>query len=444
MIELDLSYSRAQSKIFFECEKRRRIITKGRRLGFTQGGSQAMIEYMLSNPIGCLWGDTVNGNIDRYIERYWNPVLKKLPRSLWDYKKVEKKMFIGESFCDFRSADNPENWEGFGYHVILLNEAGIILKNPYLYENAVRPMLLDFPDSILIAGGTPKGKTPPIFYDLWQRGQRGAEDFASFQFSTYDNPWIDPREVDKLIAEMSDPVVDQEIYGKFSDTTEWQFIEGGIVEDALKRDYHDSNYTDQAKVMGIDLAGSGADFNAMTKRQGLKLVELQRRQTLKADVLIAWIAKEIRDWRPDAVFIDGGFNPAVIDILQNSLHFNEVMKVDFGGDSSDPYYYNKRAQMWGGMRDWLALGGAIPEDRKLRKQLLQQTYEFRLRNKKTVVILTSKEKMRSEGLDSPDDADSLALTFAYPVRKMSPAERLAASRNRNQGGYETDYDMLDL
>ena len=440
-VDLQMVYSEPQARIFFESQARRRIVTKGRRLGFTQGGSQAMIEYMLDRPIGCLWGDTVNGNIDRYVERYWMPKLSRLPRSMWQWSKQSKKMYIGNSFCDFRSADNPYNWEGFGYHIVYLNEAGIILRNPYLYENAVRPMLLDFPDSILIAGGTPKGKTPPVFYDLWQHGMRGREDWESFQFSSYMNPWIKRSEVDELVDEMSEEVVAQEIYGEFSDTTEWQFIEGGIIEAAIKQEHHSSAFANEAKVLGVDLAGSGSNATVFYKRQGLQTIEIIRRVGLKGDEMIGIAARILNDWDPDGAFFDGGYNPAVIDVLQNKLNFDVVTKVDFAGASTSPNYLNKRAQMWGDMRDWLASGGAIPDDRTLRRELQQQTYKFSNASKDgSIVQLTSKQDMKKEGLLSPDVADALALTFAIPVRKRTAADRY--NSNRHSDSYDTEYNLF--
>ena len=51
---------------------------------------------------------------------------------------------IGNSSLDFRSADKPENIEGFGYALIILNEAGIILKNRRLWEETIRPMAMDY------------------------------------------------------------------------------------------------------------------------------------------------------------------------------------------------------------------------------------------------------------------------------------------------------------
>lgn len=393
---------------------------------------------MLEKPRSLLWGDTVNGNIDRYIERYWNPVLRNVPKDVWNYEKVAKKMTIGDSFCDFRSADNPQNWEGFGYDIILLNEAGIILRNPYLYENAVRPMLLDNPESILIAGGTPKGKQPPTFYELWKKGQEGFRNFQSFQYSTYDNPYISEEEINELIEEMSDAVVEQEIYGKFTDATEWQFIEGDIVDEAVKREHHDSVVQHEPLIFGIDIAGSGANETVLYKRRGNKTIDIQRKGKVKGDVLVNWFAVEINKDNPDAVFLDGGFNPAVIDILISLGH--DVTKVDFAGASSNKNYYNKRAEIWGGMRDWLAAGGAIPNDRKFKRELTQQTFEY-AKADGSCIKLTSKKKMIEEGLPSPDTGDACALTFAFPVRKKTLADKLL--QNKNHDSYNTDYSIWD-
>ena len=155
-MQLDLSYTEAQLEVFFERKERFTVLTKGRRFGATHGAANACIEWALEGK-KILWGDTVNSNIDRYFTRYFEPPLKAAGLS-YDWSAQKKECRLLDGHIDFRSADRPENWEGFGYHYIFLNEAGIILKDPYLYTNAVLPMMLDFPDSRLIAAGVPKGK----------------------------------------------------------------------------------------------------------------------------------------------------------------------------------------------------------------------------------------------------------------------------------------------
>ncbi len=77
-------------------------------------------------------------------------------------------------------------------------------------------------------------------------------------------------------------------------------------------------------------------------------------------------------------------------------------------------YANKRAEMWGAMRAWLA-GGMIPDDRELLADLTGVEYGYALREGRDAIILEKKEDMKRRGLASPDLADALALTFAYAV-----------------------------
>ncbi len=82
-------------------------------------------------------------------------------------------------------------------------------------------MMLDFGDSELFALGVPKGKMLKSgkehpFYTMWKRigepGHRGKI------FTSYDNPMIDPADIDALIKEIGDKEqVRQEIFGEFID-----------------------------------------------------------------------------------------------------------------------------------------------------------------------------------------------------------------------------------
>jgi len=224
MVEkIELSYTPQQNKVFFDypAGTRFQIVTKGRRFGATMGASHAFIEWACEGQ-HLLWGDTINSNVDRYIERYFIPALQKTKID-YQYRKQQKQLNIEQGYIDFRSADRPENWEGFGYDKIFLNEAGIILKNKYLYTNAVLPMLMDSPNSLLIAAGVPKGlriksgEEHP-FYTLFKNAKNGQKGYNCLEFSSYDNPFLTKEDIEVLrdeIGRMSQPMVDQEIYGKF-------------------------------------------------------------------------------------------------------------------------------------------------------------------------------------------------------------------------------------
>jgi phage FluMu gp28-like protein len=216
-IKLSLTYHPAQAAIFDHPAKVK-VIVKGRRFGLTRGYANHAIESMLGGIDSILWVDTINSNIDRYVERYFYPVLRNLPSQYWTWRQQKKELTIFDSKLDFRSADQPERIEGFGYKLIVLNEAGIILNDRYLWENAILPMTLDFNPDIYI-GGTPKGKN--LFWDLATKAQDDQDpkykNWKHFHFTSYDNPFISKEEIDVLAADLPEIVKQQEILAEFLD-----------------------------------------------------------------------------------------------------------------------------------------------------------------------------------------------------------------------------------
>ncbi len=100
------------------------------------------------------------------------------------------------------------------------------------------------------------------------------------------------------------------------------------------------------------------------------------------------------------------------------LGYNPI-GVQFGGSATNGAtgngdlgrFANKRAEMWGAMREWLKVG-AIPNDMDLIADLTSIEYTYNARDE---ILLEKKEDMKRRGLASPDYADALALTFAFPV-----------------------------
>lgn len=223
--ELNLTYTEPQIEIF-ERKEKFVIIPKGRRFGATKGAANHYIESAVDGISPMLWVDTINGNIERYFERYFEPVLRSscVP---YKFNVMKHQLTMCGSIIDFRSADKPESIEGFGYKKIFMNEAGITLKDNYLYTNAVLPMLMDYQDSQMLALGTPKGKkkrdgTEHLFYSLASRAMAGEKDFYTKTYSSYNNPLLrkeDIEDLEKEMAAMDDLMVRQEIYGEFIDVS---------------------------------------------------------------------------------------------------------------------------------------------------------------------------------------------------------------------------------
>jgi hypothetical protein len=126
--------------------------------------------------------------------------------------------------------------------------------------------------------------------------------------------------------------------------------------------------------------------------------------------LAAEIVAAMKDYgKVAAVFVDGvGVGAGVVDRLQMLGY--PVIEVN-GGETAfeEVTFYNKTAEMWSRMRDWLK-GAKLPDkDSELRLALIGREYYFDDRER---IRLERKKDMKKRGLASPDEADALCHTFA--------------------------------
>lgn len=179
---------------------------------------------------------------------------------------------------------------------------------------------------------------------------------------------------------------------------------------------------DDPLVVGLDLARGGADRCVFRFRRGFDARSIppvivpgeqardsMRLVTLAADIL----GREYDGRKVAALFVDatgGSIGGPIADRLRQLGHRN-VFDVQFSGESPDPKIANMRAYMWSKMRDWLR-HGAITKDERLETDLTGPGY---FHDKRDRLLLESKEDMKKREVDSPDDGDALALTFAQTV-----------------------------
>jgi hypothetical protein len=97
-------------------------------------------------------------------------------------------------------------------------------------------------------------------------------------------------------------------------------------------------------------------------------------------------------------------------------------------------YGNKRAEMWGEMRNWLKTA-SIPSDRILKTDLISPIMKP---DSKGTIFLESKKDMRARGLASPDAADAICVTFAFPVAHRE-SNVVVRARNYSQSGMATSW-----
>lgn len=214
-----------------------------------------------------------------------------------------------------------------------------------------------------------------------------------------------------------------------------QFIDSTTVSAAQHREA--VALDDAPLVCGLDLARGGSDECVFRFRRGhdarsipaVRVPGEQSRDSMKMVTLAADVlARHYEGRKVSMLFVDatgGSIGGPIADRLRQLGHKN-VVDVQFGGESPDMKYANMRAYMWGRMRDWLP-NGAIDASPHLEVDLTGPGY---FHDKRDRLLLESKEQMKKRGLDSPDDGDALALTFAQVVMSkkadtVDPVKRFA-------------------
>jgi hypothetical protein len=281
------------------------------------------------------------------------------------------------------------------------------------------------PDSIfeVAEGGLTDGE-PMIF--LFGNPTRNSGKFWRVCFGSERNRWV-TRSVDSRTSKLTNKKQIAEWledYGEDSDffrvrvrgecpragTT--QLIPSDVV--AVCRKFQAQGYAALPKIISCDVARFGDDRTVIGVRQGRQFRILAKLRGVDTVGTTNRVIESIEKETPDAVVVDGdGLGASVVDQL-NNRGFGHKLHEFHGGarpDDSDKYY-NKRAEVWGLMADWLKAGAEIPDEAEMETDLTGPQYGY---SNKSQIQLEKKEDMKARGMASPDLGDTLAMTFAVKV-----------------------------
>jgi hypothetical protein len=290
----------------------------------------------------------------------------------------------------------------------------------------------------VMEGGLTDGE-PMIF--LFGNATRNNGKFHRVIFGDERDNWIH-RSIDSRTCKMANKVLIAEwidLWGEDSDfvrvrvrglpprASEAQFIDMERIGKAQKN--LPVVMKDDPLIVGVDMAWGGEDDNVIRFRRGndarsIKPIRVKGEFTRDPDVMVGKLAdvlsNEFDGKKVDWMFVDsaGIAGPVVYKLSQ--MGYKNVTEINFMADSPNPKYANMRAYMWGQMKDWLPLGaiddvhkgGSNCDHCQLEADLIAPGFRH---NTKVQVVLEDKEHMKKRGLDSPDDGDALALTFARPI-----------------------------
>jgi hypothetical protein len=404
----------------------REAVASGRGIGKSALVSWLVI-WMLSTRIGST--TIVSANSESQLRKVtWAEITKWLAMGLnshwfevsatslqpakWLTELVERDLRKGTRYWGVEgrlwSAENPDAFAGVhnmdGVLVIFDEASGI--------DDAIWAVTAGFftentPNRFWFAFSNPRRNTG-YFYETFH----SKRDF-------WNTKVVDARTVEGTDKAVYQQIIDEygpdsaqahvEVYGQFPSAGDDQFIGANTVDEAMKR----VKYQDLSApiVIGVDPARFGADATVIAVRQGRDIVKIIRHRGDDTMTVVGYVIDAIEEYKPTLVVIDeGGLGAGIVDRLKEQRY--KIKGVNFGNKSKNPIMYgNMRAQMWGDMREWLKTA-SIPNDRFLKTDLISPMMKPDSRG---TIFLESKKDMKARGLASPDAADAICVTFAFPV-----------------------------
>lgn len=291
-------------------------------------------------------------------------------------------------------------------------------------------------EALLVQAGNPTHLSGPLYRactrerGLWwvkeisgdpddpKRAPRVSVQWAREQIQKYgrDNPWV-------LVN----------VFGQFPPGQSNALVGVEEASQAAQRKLAESDFAEEAKVLGVDVARFGDDRSVLFMRQGRAAFRPKVFRNVDTMRLASEVALVIEAQRPDAVFVDAtGVGAGVVDRLKQ-LGFQVIGIESAGKAMKADKFANKRAEMWFGAAEWVKEGGCLPDDAELISELTAPTYTF---DRSGRLVLESKADLKKRGLPSPDKADALALTFSAPVA----SKQLRAALQRQKPRTLHDYD----
>ena len=336
-MELNVELLPWQQDVFND-PTRFKIVAAGRRTGKSRLAAWQLIIYALQTERGHVFYVAPTQGQARDI--MWSTLLE-LAHPVVKSSHINNLQItlINGATISLKGADRPETMRGVSLKFLVLDEYADM--KPSVWETILRPALADQKGQALFIG-TPMGRNH--FYDLYQYAELGDDDtYKAWHFTSYDNPLLDPEEIDVAKKSMSSYAFRQEFMASFEAMGSEIFKEEWVTiseEEPDEGDYY----------IAVDLAGfADVATNATGKSKKLDstaivIVKANTDGWWVADIIhgrwdIKKTAKKIFDaveyYRPVAVGIEKGalknaVLPYLTDIMKSSQRFFRVEELTHG------------------------------------------------------------------------------------------------------------------
>jgi predicted phage terminase large subunit-like protein len=253
--ELDVKLHPAQLEIF-NSPARFKVVSAGRRFGKSRLAAWILIIKALQSDSKDVF--YIGPTFQQAKDIMWN-MLKELLDGTeliqQTHENTATMTLVNGRRISLKGSDRPDTLRGIGLSYVVLDEYANMKVE--VWEQIIRPTLADVKGGALFIG-TPAGKNH--FYDIWKEAaDEKKEDWEAFQYTSIDNPILDPEEIKTARDTMSTQAFRQEFEASFVSFT------GGIFkQEWIKYD------TEEPKEGNYVIAVDPAGFEKVEKERGLK------------------------------------------------------------------------------------------------------------------------------------------------------------------------------
>jgi phage terminase large subunit len=252
--DLQISLLPWQQEVWTD-ESRFKVVAAGRRTGKTRLAASLLLVKALSSKNGKVFYVAPTQGQARDV--IWDMLLEMGQGVIANshVNNLTLKLINGSSIS-LKGSDRPETMRGVSLRYVVLDEFADF--KPEVWELILRPALSDLKGEALFIG-TPMGRNH--FYDLYTEASLGKlEDYNAWHFTSYDNPLIDPTEIDSAKRTLSSYAFRQEFMASFEARGSEMFKEEWVQFDEDEPDIGDY-------YIACDLAG----FEELGKKSNKRL-----------------------------------------------------------------------------------------------------------------------------------------------------------------------------
>ena len=322
----------------FKDPVRFKIIAAGRRTGKSRLAAWTLIIEALQTDKGHVWYVAPTQGQARDI--MWTTLLE-LGHTVIKGSHVNNMQItlVNGAMISLKGADRPETMRGVSLKYLVMDEYADM--KPQVFEQILRPALADQKGRAMFIG-TPMGRNH--FYELYKLGDSGKDQhYKAWHFTSFDNPLLDPEEIEAARGSMSSFAFRQEFMASFEAAQSEIFKDEWIK--ITDEEPEDGNYFIAVDLCGFtDSSQANKTKNSKLDETAIAIVKVNTKGWWVADIQYGrWdvretavrILKAAKDYRVNAVGIEKGalknaVMPYMNDLMRRLNYYPRIEELTHG------------------------------------------------------------------------------------------------------------------